>query len=749
MSICVAKIAVSAATYSIDKPYDYLVPEPLISAVSVGSRVIVPFGKGNRACEGVVLALEEKSSLTSLKSILSVLDKETVLSSEQIKLAYFLRDRFFCTVYDAIRSMLPAGLWFDESGKRKVNDKTVEIASLALSTEDAEALAESKRLRAPQQASLLELLCCFGSLPVHDMLVHTGAKRNSLQALVKLGAVTLGEREIYRRPDIRCEEILPLPRLNAEQEIAYSGLLKLLQCEEAKAALLFGVTGSGKTSVYIHLIAETLQAGRAAILLVPEIALTPQMLATFSSHFGDQVAVLHSSLSVGERYDEWKRIKRGEARLVIGTRSAVFAPVSRLGVIIIDEEQEETYKSENTPRYDAREVAKYLCTRSRALLVFGSATPQVSSMYSARKGIYSFFELKERFNEHELPEVKIVDMKRELRRGNSGDISSYLREELTANIERGEQSILFINRRGANKLVSCGECGYTYRCPNCSVSLTYHSARKRLMCHYCGYSRRVDAACPSCGGELKYIGSGTQHVEEELRGLFPDTEILRMDTDTVTPVGSHERLFERFRKENIPIMVGTQMVTKGLNFENVTLVGVICADQSLYSGDYRAGERSFSLITQVVGRSGRGTKPGRAVIQTFTPQNQTILQAAKQDFEDFYLSEIELRKLQNAPPFVDRYSITASGQSEEQVEWAIRYLFDLMSLSAKEIPGTVVLGPAPLSVVKVNNRFRHRINISGQNSAAIRRAVSAAVIACSHDKRFRSVNIYADHDPAD
>ena len=693
MPIRIAKIAVSAATYSIDKPYDYLVPEPLADSIRVGSRVSVPFGKGNRTCEGVVLAIEQSSEIGSLKSVLASLDRENVLTPAQIRLALFMRERFFCTVYDAVRVMLPAGLWFDAEGRRKANDKTVEIASLALSSDEAEALVEAKRLRSPQQAALLDLLCCFDSLPVRDMLVHTGAKRSSLAALCKAGAVELGEREVYRRPKITASEMRPLPTLNESQQQAFDGLQALIKDDKANAALLFGVTGSGKTSVYIRLIDSVLQRGQGAILLVPEIALTPQMLETFSAHFGEQIAVLHSSLSIGERYDEWKRVKRGEARLVIGTRSAIFAPVEDLGILIIDEEQEETYKSENTPRYDAREIAKYLCARSRALLLFGSATPQIVSMYSAKKGSYHYFELKERFNEQELPSVEIVDMKRELRRGNNGDISSLLRDELQSNIERGEQSILFINRRGASKLVSCGECGFTYRCPNCSVSLTYHSARRRLMCHYCGYSQRVDAACPSCGGELRYIGSGTQHVEEELHDLFPETEILRMDTDTVAPVGSHEKLFDRFRSENIPIMVGTQMVTKGLNFENVTLVGVLNADQSLYSGDYRAGERSFSLITQVVGRSGRGSKPGRAVIQTFTPQNQTILQAARQDYEDFYSSEIELRKLQNAPPFADRYTITASGAQEEQVEWAIRYVCDLLRLSAAEIPGTVVLGP--------------------------------------------------------
>ena len=749
MSICVAKIAVSAATYSIDRPYDYLVPEELVGSVSVGSRVTVPFGRGNRSCEGVVLALADATDLPSLKCIRSVLDRENVLNEAQVKLALFMRERFFCTVYDAVRAMLPAGLWFDEQGRQKANDKTVEIASLAISGDEAEALVDAKRLRSPQQSALLELLCCFGALPVRDMLVHTGAKRPSLAALEKSGAVVLSQREVYRRPEIKSSGTLPLPVLNEAQARAYAGLRELAFSGKANAALLFGVTGSGKTSVYIRLIDDVLKSGKSAVLLVPEIALTPQMLSTFSAHFGEEVAVLHSSLSVGERYDEWKRIHRGEARLVIGTRSAVFAPVKKLGVLIIDEEQEETYKSENSPRYDAREVAKYLCARSDSLLLMGSATPRIESMYQARGGKYHYFELTERYNQKDLPSVTIVDMKRELRRGNSGDISSFLREELQKNIERGEQSILFINRRGASKLVSCGECGFSYRCPKCSVSLTYHSASRRLLCHYCGYSRRVDGACPECGGELKYVGSGTQHVEQELREFFPETGILRMDTDTVTPVGSHEKLLDRFRDENIPIMVGTQMVTKGLNFEKVTLVGVICADQSLYSGDYRAGERTFSLITQVVGRSGRGEKTGRAVIQTYTPDNQTIRQAAVQDYDDFYASEIKLRALQNAPPIVERYTVTVSGQNEEQVEWAIRYLFDLMSLSAKEIPGTDVLGPAPLSVVKVNDRFRYRVNITGKNGAAMRKAISAAIIACSADKRFRGVNVFADHDPTD
>ena len=749
MPAAVAKIAVSAATYWIDKPYDYFIPESLREQAVPGVRVSIPFSLGNRRCEGIILAVAENSEYGQLKAIIDVLDAQPVLTPEQIRLALFMRERFFCTVYDAVKAILPAALWFNEEGKQRAKDKTIEVARLAVTSEDAAVIADNKRRRSPQQAAILDLLCSFEMLPVRDILNHTGASRQSLKNLIKLELVELFQREVYRRPEVYADEVRPVPELNAEQEKAYKGLARLADGEKAAVALLFGVTGSGKTSVYIHLINDSLKKGKSAILLVPEIALTPQMLHTFSSHFGDEIAVLHSSLSTGERYDEWKRIKNGRAKVVIGTRSAIFAPVSDLGIIIIDEEQEETYKSENSPRYNARDIAKYLCSKAGCLLVLGSATPDISSRYNAETGKYSMFTLSERYNDMRLPEVKIVDMKRELRRGNGSDISNCLRDELEANIARGEQSILFINRRGAHKLISCGDCGYTYKCPRCSVSLTYHSANKRLMCHYCGYSRRVDDSCPDCGGTLKYVGTGTQHVEEQLHELFPDAGVLRMDTDTVAPVGSHEKLFDQFRNENIPIMVGTQMVTKGLNFENVTLVGVISADQSLYSGDYRAGERTFSLITQVVGRSGRGAKPGRAVIQTFTPENQTIKQAAMQDYEAFYQSEIQLRRLQNAPPLCDLFSVTASGMDEEQVlktaHYIKKWLFELL----RDFPGTVVLGPAPLSVVKVNNRYRYRVNICCTASGSIRKIISHVVTECSKDKRFKGVSVYADNDPTD
>lgn len=745
----VAKVAVAAARYWVDRPYDYLIPAELKEKALPGSRVYVPFARGNRRSEGVILAISDHSDYGKLKSITAVLDDKPVLTPDQIKLALFMRERFFCTVFDAVKAMLPAGLWFDSTGRRRVGDKLIEMAKLCLPPEEASAIAANKRLRSGAQANLLEMLCSFESLPSRELLQFSGASRQSLKALERAGLVELYYREAYRRPEIHLGEIEPPPLLNDEQQRAFEGINTLACSGKSGAALLFGVTGSGKTSVYIHLIMEQLKRGKSAILLVPEISLTPQMIETFSSHFGDDVAVLHSSLSPGERYDEWKRIKAGKARLTIGTRSAVFSPTEDLGIIIIDEEQEETYKSENTPRYNARDIAKYRCAQSGALLLLGSATPDIVSMYMAQSGRYAYFELNNRYNDMLLPEVEIVDMKRELRRGNGGNISSRLREELEKNISRGEQSILFINRRGANKLVSCGECGYTYKCPKCSVSLTYHSNNRRLMCHYCGFSRWVDESCPECGGALTFIGAGTQMIEQELDQIFPGIGVMRMDTDSVAPVGSHEELFERFRRERIPIMVGTQMVTKGLNFENVTLVGVISADQSLYAGNYKAGERSFSLITQVVGRSGRGSKPGRAVIQTYTPENETIKQAARQDYLDFYRSELELRRIQNLPPYTELFAVSASGQVEEHVVSACRYIKAWLDDTAGREGRAVVLGPSPLPVVKVNNRYRYRVTVSAGPGSGIRSMLSQIVIQCSTDKRFSDVAVYADNDPLD
>ena len=747
MPDAVAKIAVSAAPYWIDKPYEYAVPDDLLGRVQPGIRVAVPFSAGNRRSEGIVLALSNKAEYEKLKDISEVLDTEPVLTQQQIQLALFMRERFFCTVYDAVRTILPAGLWFDRDGRRRVSDKTVETIRLTVPAREALDIAEAMQKNAPAQARILRELAPYGEMPLRELLLFTGCARTTVKKLISTGLAESIKREVFRIPEFSAGDRLKIPVLNDEQQSAFEGLDILASSGKAAVSLLEGVTGSGKTSVYIRLIDAVLKRGKSAILLVPEIALTPQMLYTFSSYFGDDIAVLHSSLSPGERYDEWKRLKTGRAHVAIGTRSAVFAPVDNLGILIIDEEQEDTYRSENNPRYDARDVAKYRCFKNSCLLVLGSATPDLVTRYCAESGRYSRFVLRRRYNEMKLPEVKIIDLKNELRRGNEGSISVPLRTELLENLERGEQSILFLNRRGAHKLVTCGECGFVYKCPHCSVSLTYHSVNRRLICHYCGYTRRVDEACPDCGGILKYIGAGTQLVEEELHSLFPGTEILRMDADVLSGSMTHEQVFERFRAENIPIMIGTQMVTKGLNFENVTLVGVLSADQSLYSGDFRAAERTFSLITQVIGRSGRGQKAGRAVIQTFTPSSEVIRQAARQDYDAFYQSEIILRKLQDSPPFSDLLSVTASGAEERAVVDACRFVKNRLCFLLGQKEKTEFLGPTPLTVVRVNNRFRYRIIIKCRSDSAIRNAVSGVITECSTDKRFRGISFYADNDP--
>ncbi len=742
----IAKIAVSAAIYSIDRLYSYLIPEPLAGKVLPGVRVTVPFGKGNRRSEGVVLKLTDSSEREKLKAVESVLDPEPVFSQEQIKLALWMRERYFCTFYEAARAMLPAGMWFNAESRRKVGDKTQKFASLAVSAEDAAQIAHQKHLTAPKQEGILDLLSAVGEAAVADILALTGASASSLTALEKQGLVETAVREVYRRP-VRvggdtAEEI----RLTPDQQAAFDGLLDLMSSGKPSAALLFGVTGSGKTSVYIRLVQEALKAGKTALIMVPEIALTPQLVDIFSSHFGDDIAVLHSSLTMGERYDEWKRIRSGMVRVVIGTRSAVFAPLENIGIIVIDEEQEHTYKSENSPRYHAREVAKFRCVQSGALLLLGSATPSVESMYAAKTGRYGLFTLENRYNARPLPDVLIADMRRELKSGNGGAVSSLLREELKKNIDNGEQSILFLNRRGASSLVMCGECGYTFECKNCSVSMTYHSVGSNLRCHYCGWSEPVYEECPQCGGKLKFVGVGTQRLEEELRELFPDVDMIRMDTDTVARAGSHQKLLSQFRDRRVPILLGTQMVTKGLDFANVTLAAVISADQSLYAGDFRAHERAFSLITQVVGRSGRGEKSGRAILQTLTPENPVLKLAAAQDYMGFYEREIGVRRLLGAPPVNDHITVTVTGADEGMVLRGCVRLADIIRSAGAGL-GVTVLGPAPAGVTKVNNRYRYRLTLRLTNSRETRDMISSVLRAFSGESENRRLAVFADADP--
>ena len=805
----IAQIAVSAAIYAIDKPYSYWIPPQL--SVAPGMRVLVPFSQGNRRVEGMVLAVTDGEE-TGLKSVAAVLDETPVLSESLLHLAAFLRERYFCTFYDAVKAMLPAGLWFsvqeewtlevpvdeakvakshrdalailqaaaDRGGvirtqelrqavdpallerylpylqnkhylrsnrtfDRRVRDKSEEIASLAVPWEEAVQYAQSKARSAPMQREVLTLLAQLGSVSAKELCYFTGATMATVRRLERLGFLSLSLRPVFRTPLPPPGDPVPLPVLNESQNAAYTGLAALQDREKPGAALLYGVTGSGKTSVYVRLIARTLEQGRSAVLLVPEIALTPQLIATLVGYFGKTVAVLHSGLRVTERYDEWRRIRQGGARVVIGTRSAVFAPVQQLGLLIVDEEQEHSYKSENSPRYHAREAALYRGAKEGALVLLGSATPSVETMYLARQGTYALFTLGQRFHGGALPEVRIVDLKEELRRGNGTSISLPLQEALRETMDQGRQSILFLNRRGAGQYRICVQCGAVPTCPRCSVSLTYHAANHRLLCHYCGHSEPVQDRCPQCGGMVKTMGVGTQRIEAELRTLFPDREILRMDADTVSATNTHEDILSRFEREKIPILVGTQMVTKGLNFENVTLVGVIDADLSLYVNHFRAAETTFSLLTQVVGRAGRGQYQGRALIQTMSPQHRVIELAARQDYDAFFSMELSLRQLQGLPPFRDLFTVTFLSRIEG---WAVSGAARFRAMVLRQSPGwgtaLTVLGPSPAPVVKVNNTFRYRLVLQTSGSRPLRRHLAAVLKAFLQDRANRGVTAYVD-----
>ena len=812
------KVAVSAAPYSIDKPYSYLVPESLAAAAVPGVRVMVPFGRGNKESEGLILARVQEPKLPGSKALRQILDSEPVLDKAGIDLALWMRGRYFCTVFEAVKTILPAGLWYglreiwslamepeaarsaavgipgawqvldllekqggkadirvlrdalgdgaekplkamkkaeiltcETDAKRKIADKSHRMVELAVNTEDAYALTEPKRCSAPARYEVVNFLATAGRTPAAEVSYYTGASSRTLKTMEKAGLIAFSEEEELRVPSLDDVEPGPEIVLNEEQQRAFEEILGRVQAEKPSVTLLHGVTGSGKTQVYLRLVQETLALGKTAMVLVPEIVLTPQMMRKFSSYFGSRVAMLHSSLKMTERYDQWKRIRRGEVDVVLGTRSALFAPLKNLGLIIMDEEQEGSYQSENVPRYDAREVAKYLCVREKAALVFGSATPTVETAWAVEQGSYQKALLRRRYNENALPEVLIADLRQEILNGNPGLISTPLRQELEKNLAAGEQSILFLNRRGSSRMLLCGECGYVPQCPRCSTAMTYHSANGRLMCHYCGHSEPAADTCPECGGWMKHVGVGTQKVEEELRELFPEAGILRMDADTTA--GGHEEILQTFERERVPILLGTQMVAKGLDFENVTLVGVLSADISLYVDNYRAAERTFSLLTQVVGRAGRGGKTGRAVIQTYTPGNDVIRCAARQDYDAFYESEIRMRRLRRYPPFADLFTVTVSGTEEGRVLRAavsvretLRQLCRRPELAAGE---PEVLGPAPAPVVKVNNRFRYRCTLVGKNDKATREMLAWLQKDFAKDSANRGMNLFVDHNAAD
>ena len=808
----IAKIAVSAATFAIDKPYSYRIPEGL--TLCPGQRVQLPFGRANKRCEGVVLTVEPGDA-PELKTIERALDEAPVLTGTQLRLAAFLRERYFCTFFDAIRAMLPAGLWFqtkatytlteDRSWKEKTirkadarellehletlggkaeetallelfprerleeaagylvrkkwltaeqsflqrtSDKLERVATLAASPEEAMEYASHRPKSALMQKNVLELLCSVGSVSVKELCYFTGASMSTINRLEQLGYLTLSHREV-----LRCREIVPAKLtaplvLNAEQQTCFDGLNDQLHGENPGVALLYGITGSGKTSVYIKLIQSTLEQGKTALLLVPEIALTPQLLGLMAAYFGDRVAVLHSSLGPGERYDQWKRVRSGDAKVVVGTRSAVFAPCENPGLIILDEEQEHSYKSENNPRYCAREVAIWRGSKEKCLVLLGSATPSVESMYRAKNGDYRLYKLKQRYNGKPLPPVEIVDMREEVKLGNDLSLSLPLREAVMDTHAAGKQTILLLNRRGASRALVCVDCRKSPECPRCSLRLTYHSANGRLMCHYCGHSQPQPRRCPECGGPLKSMGTGTQKVQTELNELFPEMDTIRMDADTVSAVNPHEKILDTFREEKIPVLIGTQMVAKGLNLPDVTLVGVLDADLSLYTGGYRAGETTFDMLTQVVGRSGRGDTPGSAMIQTMNPEHQIIRLAAKQDYDGFYDLEISLRRVQNAPPFGDVAMVTFLGQDEGAVLRSAAKFRDSLNTCLRQEPYTIEtctsLGPAPCPVPKINYNFRYRLTLRCRMTKQLRFLLAHLLRQFAQDKASRGVSAFID-----
>ena len=608
--------------------------------------------------------------------------------------------------------------------------------------------AASRPKSALMQKNVLELLCSVGSASVKEICYFTGAKTPTVKRLQELGYIRLTDRPVLRCRQIQKTQVEKPLKLSDAQQQAFLGLQAQMERENPGTALLHGVTGSGKTSVYIRLIQDCLEKGKQAILLVPEIALTPQLLGLMAAWFDDHVAVLHSSLPATERFDQWKRVAAGKASVVVGTRSAVFAPCPNLGLIILDEEQEHSYKSENNPRYHAAEVARWRGYKSGALVLLGSATPSIESMYRAKTGEYSLFTLRERFGGRSLPQVQIVDMRREMENGNATSISYPLQDAIGKAAEEKKQSILFLNRRGASRALVCVSCGESPECPRCSARLTFHSANNRLMCHYCGHSVPAFDRCPTCGGPVKQVGTGTQKIQQELLELFPGMQVERMDTDTVNAVNTHEKILDRFSGENIPVLVGTQMVAKGLNLPNVTLVGVLDGDLSLYSDSYRAAETTFNMLTQVVGRADRGETSGTAVIQTLVPEHKVITLAAKQDYNRFYELEIGLRQVQNLPPFGDLVHLTVTGEDEAKVLRGGAKLASSLLACGKE-PAykesiLSVLGPAPCTVPKINYNFRYRLTLRCKLDKPLRALLAHLLRQFAQDKENRGVGVFAD-----
>ena len=708
----IAQIIINSNVKQLNRIFDYEIPVDIEKDIEIGSRVLVPFGNMKKLEEGFVIGIKESTDY-KVKKITSI-QEEKYLDKEKIELAKWMSKMYFCNVSDSIKLMLPPGTTTKIMDNR-VKEKIINFVYLKKDEEEIEFEIENNKIKSDKHIRILRFLIENGETSSVDLQLFTDCSLAIIKTLEKNGYLEISEKQIDRNPFIhkvvnKSENLI----FNKEQENAYKQIEEAIDDQMNSEFLIFGVTGSGKTEIYLQLIEKVLNEGKESIVLVPEISLTPQMVDRFIARFGEEnIAVLHSKLSVGERYDQWNKINNGKAKIVIGARSAIFAPVKNLGLIIIDEEHDSSYKSEMSPRYNAKEVARYIAKKTNIPLVLGSATPDMTTYYKALKGDIALLELTKRANNAELPNVEIVDLREELAKGNKSMISTKLYSQIEENINKHHQTILFLNRRGYSTFIMCRDCGYTSKCKNCDITLTYHLKQNKLKCHYCGYEEEPVSTCPECGSKnIRYFGTGTQKLEEEIKKIFPSATTIRMDIDTVTKKNSYEEILNKFKNENIDILIGTQMVVKGHHFPNVTLVGVIAADSSLNIEDYRANERTFQILTQVAGRAGREQLSGNVIIQTYNPDSLAIEYASKQDYKNFYDIEIGLRKSLKYPPFCDIMVLGINGQTEKNVIDISNKLHEyLKNRIINEKIGILLYKPVPAPIDKIKNRYRWRIII--------------------------------------
>jgi len=711
----IAQVIINSNVKNLNKIFDYNVPTDMEGTICVGDRILVPFGNKKSLEEGFVIGFKESSEF-KVKDVAGIQDG-VKLTEFNIELAKLMARRYFCNISDCIKLMLPPGT-STKVLENRIKDKTLNFVYLKKDILDIEEDIENGVIKSEKQKRVLNFLIQNEGLQTVDLEVLTDTTSAVLKTLEKKEYIEIIEQKVERNP-FENKNVKPTTnlKLTDEQQKAFDSINNSIINNEYKESLLYGVTGSGKTEIYLQLIGEVLKKEKTAIVLVPEISLTPQMVDRFIARFGqDKIAVLHSKLSIGERFDQWNKIKSGECKIVIGARSAIFAPVENLGLIIIDEEHDSSYKSETNPRYNAKELAGYIARKNNIPLVLGTATPDVNTYYKAQTEQIELLQLTKRANESSLPEVEVIDLRQELANGNRSILSTKLYEEIEENLKNKKQTILFLNRRGYSTFVMCRECGYTVKCKNCNITMTYHSKDNRLKCHYCGYEQKNVTECPECKSKnIKHFGTGTQRLEQEINKLFPNASTIRMDVDTVSKKNSHEEILNKFKNENMDILIGTQMVVKGHHFPNVTLVGVIAADSSLYIEDYRSNERTFQILTQVAGRAGRENLPGKVIVQTYNPENFAIECSKEQNFKIFYETEIELRKQLKYPPFCDIISIGLTDTDEYKIKNVSDKLYKYInSYIKKENLNMLIYKPLPCPIDKIKNRYRWRIILKGK-----------------------------------